>query len=108
VACCLSRYAILKASIIPYFLTEKVADVVGFVNHTSKITEKLARQTYEGFLTEPEMQQMLSGTEFFFDADQLRTRLESRMKYLEDKFNKEQLAKQEPKKTVSKKKASAK
>lgn len=71
----------------------KAADIAAHTAHTLKTTEKLARQTYgQGFLTETEMNQMLDGKEFYFDADQLRERLERRSAFIEAEFQ----AKQNP------------
>jgi len=84
----------------------KAADIAAHTTHTLKTTEKLARQTYgDNFLTETELNQMLDGKEFYFDADQLRERLERRSAFLEAKFKAEQEAEPAPKKTPRKKKA---
>lgn len=64
----------------------KAADIRANVDHTLKITEKLARQTYgDGFLTETELTQMLDGKEFYFDADQIRERLQRREEFRKEK-----------------------
>ena len=78
----------------------KAADIAAQTAHTLKITEKLARETYSGFLSQVELQQMLDGKEFYFDADQIRERLVKRIKYLEAK-NK---AEEEPVKKAPRKK----
>lgn len=73
----------------------KAADVRANVDHTLKITEKLARSAYRGFLTEPELEAMLDGKEYFFDADQLRERIQRRVEYLEQEAELEELKRQE-------------
>jgi len=84
----------------------KAADIAAHTTHTLKTTEKLARQTYgDNFLTETELNQMLDGKEFYFDADQLRERLERRSVFLEAKFKAEQEAELTSKKPARKKKA---
>lgn len=85
----------------------KAADIAAHTTHTLKTTEKLARQTYgNDFLTETELNQMLDGKEFYFDADQLRERLERRSSFLEAEFQAKQNPPPEPtpKKTPRKKK----
>ena len=41
---------------------------------------KLVKDVYKGFMTEKEIEQVLTGTEFWFDADEIRTRIERRNK----------------------------
>ena len=68
----------------------KAADIAAHTQHTLKTTERLARETYEGFLTPEELQQMLDGKEFYFDAGQLEERLQQRAEYMEAKYEAEQ------------------
>ena len=83
----------------------KAADIAAHTAHTLKTTEKLARETYgNGFLTEIELSQMLEGKEFYFDADQLRERLNRRMEVMEAEFNALQNPEPQPKKPSRKKK----
>lgn len=83
----------------------KAADIAAQTSHTLKTTEKLARQTYgNGFLTEAELTQMLEGKEFYFDADQIRERLQRRIEFIEALKKPEP----QPKKPSRKKKASPK
>lgn len=83
----------------------KAADIAAHTTHTLKTTEKLARQTYgNDFLTETELNQMLDGKEFYFDADQLRERLERRSAFIEAEFQAKQNL-PEPTKPPRKKKA---
>ena len=82
----------------------KAADIAAHTAHTLKTTEKLARETYgNGFLTEIELSQMLEGKEFYFDADQLRERLNRRMEVMEAEFNALQNPESQPKKPSRKK-----
>lgn len=73
----------------------KAADISAHVNHTTKITEKLLRETYSGFMSESEILMMLQGTQWYFDADQIRERLQQRAEFLEAKFEAEEAALQE-------------
>lgn len=68
----------------------KAADIAAQTAHTIKITEKIARQTYSGFLTEDELSLMLAGKEYYFDAEEIKERLERRAKFLEDKSTAEE------------------
>jgi len=61
-----------------YGSSGKAADIAAHVTHFTKVAEKLMRSTYEGFLSEAEIQQMLDGKEFYFDADEIRSRIEAR------------------------------
>jgi len=85
----------------------KAADIAAHTQHTLKTTERLARETYEGFLTPDELQQMLDGKEFYFDAEQLEERLAERVEYMEAKYEAEQKAasqvQEQPKKPSRKK-----
>ena len=48
----------------------------------SKWFEGIARKAYVGFLTEEEFQDMINGKDFWFDADNVRKRLNRYVKYL--------------------------
>lgn len=63
----------------------KAADVAAHVAHTLKVTEKLDRQTYSGFLSEHELELMIAGKEYYFDADEIRQRVQQRLEYLTKK-----------------------
>lgn len=56
----------------------KGADVVAKVAHTSKTSEKLIRSAYTGFLTEDEIKDMIKGTEYWFDSEEIITRLQNK------------------------------
>lgn len=51
-----------------------------FIHRT---TEKLVRETYGGFLTAKEIEQVLSGVEMWFDADEIHERVIKLKKYRE-------------------------
>lgn len=65
--------------------------------YTGMINEILDT-TYSGFLTDDEMKDMKKGVEFWFDAGQIRKRINARSKFLEEKH----AAKAKVKKTKSK------
>lgn len=87
---------------------------------TSKWFEELARDTYSGFMSELEINQMLDGKDFWMTSSEVRERLQTFVKHLEkkqkareaeDKKAEEEAAKPQPrprKKRVAKKKAAKK
>ena len=73
-----------------YSVGGKAADISAHVDHTTKITEKLLQSTYEGFMNTHELDLMLQGKQWYFDADEIRERLLQRDEALEAKFLAEQ------------------
>jgi ATP-dependent Clp protease protease subunit len=57
-------------------------NVKSHTEFTVKQVEKLLNDTYEGFLTKEELSKVKSGVELWFDSDEIRTRMESRVKLL--------------------------
>lgn len=76
-------YAELLAHSARYGFAGKSADNVSHVLHTAKITEKVFRKAYEGFLSEEEISQVLNGKELYMDAEEITQRLEAREEYFE-------------------------
>jgi len=76
----------------------KVQDVISHVQHVAKNTEKLMRSTYEGFLSEVEIQEMLAGKEIYLDTEMIEERLIKKSEYLVAKAELEQLESIEVKK----------
>lgn len=60
-------------------------NVKAHTEFTVRQVEKLLDDTYTGFLTKEELQDVKSGVELWFDADEIRTRIKSRVKYLNTK-----------------------
>jgi len=60
---------------VSYSTGGKNSDVLAHVAHVAKTSEKLIRNTYEHFLTEEEVTDVLNGKELYFDADEIRERL---------------------------------
>ena len=56
------------------------SNVVRRVEHTTKENERFVRETYKGFLDESkgEIDEVLRGVEFYFNADEIRQRLQQR------------------------------
>lgn len=82
-------YASMMIHNISYGYAGKDADVMGMVSHTSAWSKKLIRETYEGFLTESEIIEVLSGKELWLDSDQIKERFDKRQKYVEKKMKAE-------------------
>ena len=70
----------------------KGADVLSHVQHVAKTSEKLMNEAYEGFLTEDEIKEIISGKEMYLDADEMRERFDNREEYREAEFLAEQKA----------------
>lgn len=82
-------YASMMIHNISYGYEGKDADVMGMVSHTSAWSKKLIKETYEGFLSESEIIEVLSGKELWLDSDQIKERFEKRQKYVEKKMKAE-------------------
>ena len=65
-------------------------NVKAHTEFTVKQVEKLLNETYDGFLTKEELARVKTGVELWFDADEIRKRMESRVKFLTQKIKKEQ------------------
>lgn len=63
-------------------------NVKAHTEFTVRQVEKLLNDTYEGFLTKDELAKVKSGVELWFDADEIRKRMESRVKHLSAKGRK--------------------
>jgi ATP-dependent protease ClpP protease subunit len=65
---------------------------------------KILKDTYEGFLTDAEFSDLIKGIEFWFDADAIKARLDTRMKFIEKRVKAQEAAEKPPvkKKTVKK------
>lgn len=63
-------------------------NVKSHTEFTVRQVEKLLNDTYEGFLTKDELAKVKQGVELWFDADEIRTRMESRVKFMTGKIKK--------------------
>lgn len=68
---------------ISYGTGGKGSDILSHVQHVSKTSEKLLRKTYEHFLTDTEINEMINGREIYLDSDEIKARLEIKEKALE-------------------------
>jgi ATP-dependent protease ClpP protease subunit len=66
------------------------SNVKAHTEFTVKQVEKLLNETYEGFLTKEELVKVKAGVELWFDADEIRQRMKSRIKFLESKLRKKE------------------
>ncbi len=75
----------------------KVGEIESNVNFSKKYLDKLLNESYYGFLTPEEIQEMKKGVDYYFDSDEILERLERRSKIHQAdiaKEVKEQAAKQ--------------
>jgi len=100
---------------VSYSTGGKNSDVLAHVAHVAKTSEKLIRSTYEYFLTEEEVNDVLNGKELYFDADEIRERLVLREEVRDmveqdmlEKLQAQQKVKETPPKPASKKATKAK
>ena len=73
----------------------KQVDLESYTSHSKRISDKLIRNTYTGFLSEESISEVLAGRELWLDADQIRDRLEQRAKYFTEGLTKEDNAEAE-------------
>lgn len=78
-----SPYGEMLAHSSRYGFVGKSADNVSHVLHTAKVTDRVMREAYEGFLSEEEIEQVLNGKELYLDAEEIMQRLEAREEYFE-------------------------
>lgn len=67
----------------------KMSDHAAMFNFTHDWTTKVIKDSYEGFLTDKELQEMLDGKDFWLDADGILERLEQRAAYFDKKLKDE-------------------
>ena len=76
--CVVGRHANLLAHEVSYGVGGKGSDNLSHVQHIKKISDKLIWDTYEGFLTDDEIESVLNGKELFLDSDEIVERLNNR------------------------------
>lgn len=59
----------------------KHSDVASYVAFEIPFQNKLMRSTYEGFMTEKEIDEMIAGKDFWFDRDEFITRCKARAEF---------------------------
>lgn len=62
----------------------KMVDMDAFTAHSKKVTDKLLRESYHGFLSNEELREVIHGRELWLDADEVRERLDRRQAVLEE------------------------
>ena len=76
-----SPHASMMIHFVSYGSAGKAYDVMRHVKHNQTTFEELFRETYEGFLTENEIEECLNGVEIWLDADEILERLIAREEY---------------------------
>ncbi len=87
------RYTSMLVHGISFGVGGGLPAIKAHVNHTAKQAELLLRETYEGFLTEEELRNIIDhDDQLYLDHDQIADRLKKRYTYLEDKDKQTQLS----------------
>ena len=73
----------------------KTSDFISQSAHTISYMTKVLRSAYKHFLTEPELDQLIEGKDFWLDAQEFGTRYEARNQALMEEFEAEQEAAEE-------------
>lgn len=71
-----------------YGTAGNTGNVKAHTEFTTKQVEKLLNDTYEGFLSSAELNQVKIGAELWFDADEIRARMVTRVKVLKNRLSK--------------------
>ena len=71
------------------YLAGKQHEIQSNWEFNKKYLEGIMKDTYKYFLTESELQQMLDGKDFWFDAEEISTRLERKIQMLEKEQQKQ-------------------
>ena len=79
-----SENATMLCHNVSYGTNGKGSDVLAYVNHIAKTSEKLLRSTYLNFLSEKEILELLNGQEIYLDSDEIEARLEQKQKATAD------------------------
>ena len=79
-----SENATMLCHNVSYGTNGKGSDVLAYVNHITKTSEKLLRSTYLNFLSEKEILELLNGQEIYLDSDEIKARLEQKQKATAD------------------------
>lgn len=66
----------------------KTTEITSHVKFLEKYLENIASDAYSGFMSDLEIKQMLEGKDFWFDAEDIRTRLEKRSEIQEKEHKK--------------------
>lgn len=70
-----SDYASMLVHNASYAVGGKAADIHGYVLHLNKISEKMLKDTYKYFLTPEEIDRVILGADFWFNAEEIIERL---------------------------------
>lgn len=71
-----------------YGTAGNTGNVKAHTEFTTRQVEKLLNETYEGFLNKEELVKVKQGVELWFDADEIRSRMEHRVQFLTQKIKK--------------------
>jgi len=86
-----SDYSTMLVHNVSFGAVGKGSDVRDQVKHTLDFSERIFRQTYTGFLSEDEIDQVLNGKEIWLVGEEIAERLENKIKYLESLEDEEEV-----------------
>lgn len=69
----------------------KYSDFKAQTKHSTEYMERVMRNSYEGFLTEDEIEALLDGKDYWLNAEEFCARYESRNEYMRDKMQGQQV-----------------
>lgn len=82
--CVAGSYANMLCHEVRYGVGGKGSDNLSRVQHYKKISDRLIKTAYEGFLSEAEIQDVLNGKELFLDSEEIVERLKARAEYFQE------------------------
>lgn len=91
-----SDYSTMLVHNVSFGAVGKGSDVRDQVKHTLDFSERIFRQTYTGFLSEDEINQVLNGKEIWLVGEEIAERLENKIKYLESLEDEEESKEETP------------
>ena len=83
--CVAGSYANMLCHEVRYGVVGKGSDNLSHVQHYKKISDKLIKTAYEGFLSAVEIQDVLNGKELFLDSEEIVERLKARAEYFQER-----------------------
>ena len=83
--CVAGSYANMLCHEVRYGVVGKGSDNLSHVQHYKKISDKLIKTAYEGFLSAAEIQDVLNGKELFLDSEEIVERLKARAEYFQER-----------------------
>lgn len=93
-------YSTMMCHNISYGTAGKDSDIINMVMHTSNWSKLLMQETYDGFLSSKEIEELINGKEFWFDSMEIGQRLEKKKAFVDKAEKAADKPKRKPKKTA--------